>query len=210
MGTIILSFIVKLLMYGVIVGVGISFVPAWMKMLGGTKRMITKTGDAITGKGFNISGLKPNMNKVKNYFKNGGGMPIHTLPDSKYSDIPNVEPVEISNDESENKFKFNPVEAQELEDDQFKLNPVEADIQNNETSITDENNIDRVDLKEVSGETIKVVNKSENNAEVPNEVEKVESKHSESYNDQEITDEFFNDVVWNMDSDDIKGRKKRK
>lgn len=198
---IIVGTIVKSLIFTAIIFVFISPVPAWAMMIGGTNRIIKKTGSAMNKKGYNTTGLKTNMNKVKNYFKNGGGQGIHDLPGYDYEDEPLFELKK--NKKSSDQFKYKPVEVDNSinkRDNQFKYNPTEANNSfdlfkanyskdNQSTTAT----IDRVDLKEKNKETIKVVNK----------------KNTQTYNDESITDEFFSDAVWDIDINDLKNKKKR-
>lgn len=198
---IVAGVIIKSFIFIAIAFVFISPVPAWAMMIGGTNRLIKKTGSAMNKKGYNTTGLNTNMNKVKNYFKNGGGQGIHDLPGYNYEDEPLFK--HKKNKESSDQFKYNPVEVDtniDKEVNQFRYNPIEA---NNSSDLTETNysknkpnataTIDRVDLKEKNKETIKVVNKETN----------------KSYNDESITDEFFNDAVWDIDINDLKNKKKR-
>lgn len=189
---IIVGTIVKSLIFIAIIFVFISPVPAWATMIGGTNRIIKKTGSAMNKKGYNTTGLKTNMNKVKNYFKNGGGQGIHDLPGYDYEDEPLFELKK--NKGSSDQFKYSPIGVDNninKKDNQFKYNPTEANNSKDNQSTTA--TIDRVDLKEKNKEKIKVINK----------------ENTQTYNDESITDGFFSDAVWDMDINDLKNKKKR-
>lgn len=162
--------IIKIILFGMVGFVFISPIPAWAMMIGGAKRVINKTKEAASSGKIKLKGPNLNVNKLNNYFKNGGGQEAFDLPEK----ILTEEEYQEQNKKPEEEYKKIDIDLSE-----FANNPVENNNINNPVEVKNNNedymkDVIRVDKQELNNEEIKVV-------------------------DSDIRKEFFSENFWDED-----------